>query len=224
MKLFSLKNNHWCLFILSVSLLLSCTDFATDDRKNVSFILKKDGKSYLFSRLGTFITKNSLDKNESPPVVTSARIVEKDGKLYMEPQYIKNIANLISGNYVLHDYQEKSFDGYVTEGEHDVYDKKYANESTAEIGKMASIAHIYLKDIEERREYHISWQRSPDQSPIKNCVELSLWVDKSYKPGERTAAKEKFIMIGLDNLVEFFPSKVKLDYVKDEEVLYLIVD
>lgn len=224
MKLFTRKKSLWCVFILGVSLLLSCTDFATDDRKSVSLILKKDGKAYLFSRLGTFITKNKLDKNESPAIVSAAAIVEKEGELYMEPQYIKDIADLISGNYVIHDYQEKSFDGYVTAGAYEVYDKKYVSESTEKIGKMISVANIYLKDIDQTKEYHIAWERSPNQSPIKNCVEMALWVDKSYKPGERTAAKEDFIMINLNDLIEFYASKVQLDYVEEEDILYIIVD
>ena len=142
----------------------------------------------------------------------------------MEPQHIENMANLISGNYVIHDYQEKSYDGYVTEGKHKIYDKKYTNESTEKIGKMKSMASIYLNDMDQTKELHISWQRSPNQSPVKNCVEMALWVDKSYKPGERTAAKENFIMINLNDLVAFYSPKIELDYVEEEEILYIIVD
>jgi len=216
--------NLWCLLVLCTGLLMSCTDFATDDRKSVRLILKKDGKAYLFSPLGTFITKNKLNKNESPPIVTSTRVVKKDDHLYMEPQHIKDMANLISGNYVIHDHQEKSFDGYVTEGGHDIYDKKYTNESTEKIGEIISTANIHLKNINQTKEHHISWQRSPNQSPIQNCIEMALWVDKSYKPGERTAAKDNFIMIDLNDLVEFYNSNIALDYVEEEEILYIIVE
>ena len=65
-----------------------------------------------------------------------SRLVIKDDQLLMEPQQLKNVVSLISGNYVIHDYQEKSIDGYVTEGEHDGYDKKYSSEPTEKIGKM----------------------------------------------------------------------------------------
>lgn len=221
MKSLSQKNSLWCVLFLSASLLLSCSDFASDDRKSVDVILKKDGKVYLFSALGTFITESKLNKNESPPVVASTRIVEKDNKLFVEPQYVEAMSNLISGNYVLHNHLEKSFDGYVTEGKHKLYDKSYTNKSTEKIGEMNSIANIFLKDINQTREHHISWQRNPNQSPLKNCVEMALWVDKSYKPGERTAAKEDFIMINLNDLVQFYNSNIRLDYDEKEEVLYL---
>lgn len=224
MQLFLPKLNLWCLFILCTSLLISCSDFATDDRKSVNLILKKDGKMYLFSRLGTFITKNNLDKNQSPKTMQSTRIIKKKGELYTEPQHIKDLANLISGNYILHDYQEKAFDGYITGGKHDVYDKKYDSEHTEKIGQTISTANIYLTDIDQNRKHHISWQRSPNQIPIKNCIEMTLWVDKSYKPGERTAAKDNFIMINLNDLVEFYDPTIKLDYVEEEEILYIIVD
>ena len=45
------------------------------------------------------ITKNKLDKNESPTILTSTRIVEKKGELYVEPQYIENIARLINNGF-----------------------------------------------------------------------------------------------------------------------------
>ena len=189
MKLYTHKKNLWCLLILCASLLLSCSDFATDDRKSVHLVVKKDGKTYLFSRLGTFITNNSLDKNQSPAIIQSTRIVKKNGKLYTESQHIKNLANLISGNYIIHNYHEKTVDGYITEGTHNIYDKEYVNEHTEKIGKINSIANIYLTDIDQKKRHHISWQRSPNQSPIRNCIEMGLWVDKSYKPGERTTAK-----------------------------------
>ncbi|RMA64779.1 hypothetical protein BXY75_1660 [Ulvibacter antarcticus] len=224
MKLFSPKLNLSCLLILCASLLISCTDFATDDRKSVQLILKKDDKTYLFSRLGTMITNNKLDKNESPTTVQSTSIVVKENQLYTEPQHIKSIANLISGNYVIHDHQEKIFDGYISDGKHKVYNKKYVNEHSEKFGEMISIANIYLTDTDQTRKYHISWQRSPNQIPITNCIEMALWVDKSYKPGERTTARDNFIMINLNDLVEFYNSNVKLDYVEEDKVLYFIVD
>jgi hypothetical protein len=187
-------------------------------------VLKKDGNTYLFSRLGTFITKNNLDKNQSPTIVQSASIVEKNGNLYTEPQHVKNIANLISGNYILHEYQEKTVDGYCTEGTHDIYDKKYVSEYSEKIGEINSIANIYLTDLNQKSIHHISWQRSPNQIPIKNCTEIALWVDKTYKPGERTIAKDNFIMINLNDLVEFYESKAKLDYAEEKGVLYIIVE
>lgn len=224
MKLTPRKLNLLCLLLLCISLLISCTEFASDDRKSVNLLLKKDSKKYLFSSLGTMITKNSLDKNESPPIVESTRIVVKEGKLYIEPKHLENIVNLISGNYLIHDYPEKSFDGYVTEGKHKVFDKKYGSESTEKIGKMISTANIYISDIEQTKKYHISWQRNPNQSPLKNCIEMALWVDRTYKPGERTAAKDNLIMINLNDIVEFYNSTVKLDYVEEEENLYIIID
>ena len=214
----------WCLLISCGSLLLSCTDFATDERKNVHMVLKKDGKTYLFSSFGTFITKNSLNKNESPRIIKSITIVEKQDSIYTEPQHLKNIASLISGNYIIHDHPEKTIDGYITVGAHDIYDKEYVSEHTEEIGKMVSMVNIYLTDVDQTRKHHISWQRSPNQVPINNCTKMALWVDKSYKPGERTAAKEHFIMINLNDLADFFNPKIKLDYVEEEEILYIIVD
>ncbi len=223
MEKFTRKIIYWSLLIFYASMLASCSFSTSDDRKSVNLILKKDGKLYLFSTLGTFVTKNSLDKNMSPAIVETTKIVEKEGKFFVQPTHLKNIVNLISGNYVLLDYKEKSFDGYVTEGEFDVYDKKYGSESTEKIGKMISTANVFITDTSNIKKYHISWQRNPNQKPLKNCVEMSLWTDKSYKPGETSVVKEKYIMIDLNTIVEYFNFKVKLDYVKDDELLYVIV-
>lgn len=212
------------LLIFSSSLFLSCGDFATDDRKNVNLVLKKEGKTYLFSPMGTMITKNKLDNNESPPIVTNTQIVKKNENLYVEPRHLENIAAILSGNYVVHDYQEKSYDGYITKGKLDIYNNKYSNQSTEKIGKMISTANIYLMDIEQTKKHQISWQRKPSQSPTQNCVEMNLWADRSYKPGNRTVALEKFIMVDLNDIVEFYDSKTKLDYNKEDEILYFLAE
>ncbi|MEM7086737.1 MAG: hypothetical protein AAF489_11175 [Bacteroidota bacterium] len=221
MTLLARKTLLFCSFIVGTSLLFSCANFATDERKSVQLILKKDNKMYLFSSLGTMITKNSLDKNESPPILNATRIVKKNNELYVEPQHLENMVDLISGNYVLHDFQEKSFDGYVTRGRYKVYDKKYSSESTEKIGQMASTANIYLNNMDQSKTYHISWQRSPNQIAIENCTEMALWVDKSYKPGERVVSQDKFIMIKLNDIVEFYHSNVTLEY-DDDGILYFI--
>lgn len=215
--------SNWGLILFGL-LFLSCSEFAADERQSVQLVLKKKAKTYLFSNLGTFITQNKIDKNEHPSITNSIRIVSKDQKLYTEPQYIKSIANLIVGNYVIHDFSSTSMNGYVTEGKREVYDKKYVDEPTDAIAVMNSIANIHLTDIAKTKDYHISWQRSPELRPLKNCVKMALWVDKSYKPGERTAAKEHLILIDLNDLVQSFDKSVTLNYVEEEGVLYFIVD
>ena len=221
-NLFIGKLNRLCLLIFFAGLLTACS--TSDDRKVVNLILKKDNKAYLFSSLGTFITKNSLDKKTSPPIVQTTKIIEDEGKLFVQPTHLKDIVSLISGNYILHDYQEKSFDGYVTEGEFDVFDKKYGSESTEKIGEMISTANIYLADTGKTKEFHISWQRQPKQKPLKNCIEMSVWADRSYKPGETTVVKEDNIVVNLSEIVEFFKSDIKLDYIEDDAILYIIID
>ncbi|NQT77123.1 MAG: hypothetical protein HQ565_05375 [Bacteroidetes bacterium] len=216
------KKNLWYFLLFFAIILTSCSP--SDDRKNINLALKVDNKTYLLSSLGAFITETKLKNNESPPIIKSTRIVEVGGELFVEPSCLENIVNLISGNYILYDYKEKSFDGYVTERKYDVYDKKYSTESTEKIGEMLSITNIYLSDTAQTKELHISWQRTPNQKPLKNCLEMSLWIDCSYKPGTTTVALEKYIMIELNKIVEFYDYNIIVDYIAEDEILYVIVN
>ncbi len=216
------KINLWFFLLVFAIVLSSCSP--SDDRKSINLALKIDNKTYLLSSLGAFITEIKLKNNESPPILKSTRIVEVDGELFVEPACLENIVNLISGNYILYDYNEKSFDGYIAERKFDVYDKKYSTESTEKIGEMLSITNIYLSDTAQTKELHISWQRTPHQKPLKNCLEMSLWIDCSYKPGTTTVALEKWIMIELNRIVEFYGNNVIVDYVAEDEILYVIVN
>ena len=220
------------MLILCVSLLNSCS--FSDDRKPVTLALTKDGKTYLFNQTGSLTDKlnnielpEDFDKNTIPtvPAITEKiRIVEKGDELFIEPSQLENIINLISGNYVILEQVEKSFDGYVSEDEYDIFEKKYGTASTEKIGQMLSTSDIYLSDTAQTKKFHISWERSPNQKPIKNCEEMRIWVDKSYKPGTTTVAKETFIMINLSKIVEFYDSNITINYDKKDEVLYIIVN
>lgn len=89
---------------------------------------------------------------------------------------------------------------------------------------MISTATIYLSDIDESKQHIISWQRKPKQNSKQNCTEMSLWVDRTYKPGSRTVSLEKYIMVDLNDIVKFYNSKTKLDYNEEDEILYFIVN
>lgn len=219
------------LFSLSATVLSGCSLPSIseslpmgDERQSINIALVKNEKTYVFSSLGELITKINLDKKESPIIIKTTGIVEKNGRLYAEPSSLENIVNLLSGNYAIFDYTEKSFDGYVAATESDVFETKYSNESTEKIGEMVSTAKITLTDTQKTKEYKIEWNRSPNQKCIANCEELSLWSDKTYKPGEKTFIKEKFIVVDLLNIAEFYDPTIELKYVKEDEILYIITN
>lgn len=208
--------------LILVVILVGCD--MSDDRKLVHLAIKKDGKTYLFSNMGSFITQNSISKNESPPIMKTTQVIEEGGDIYVQTSDLEKIVNLISGNYELFSYQEKSYDGYVVEGDYEVYDKKYGTESTAKIGQMISKANVNISDTSQMKEYEISWHRSPNQKPVKNCEEMDLWVDKSYKPGTTTLAQQAYIVVNLSDIVNFYNSNVSIEYSEEDEILYVIVN
>lgn len=102
--------------------------------------------------------------------------------------------------------------------------KKYGAESTKKIGKMLSKVEVNLSDTAGTKDYAISWIRNDNQAPIKNCEEMTLWVDESYKPGTTTVTQGSFIMVKLQDIVDFYDSNVTLEYSEEDEMLYVIVN
>ncbi len=217
MKSFVSKFNFLYLLIFCIVLLASC-----DNRKIVNLCLKKGGKKYLMSNYGTGYTKGLLNRKESPSIVPSIWLAERGESLYIDPAYLELVNDFISGNYEIHDYQEKSFDGYITKGRHKVFEAKRSCESTEKVGEMIFVNNNYLTDINQTKRYHISWQKDPYVKAIKNCKLVSIMVKKPGK--SNTYGNRKFLMVDLNEIVKFYGSKVKLDYVEDEGVLYIVVN
>ena len=122
----------------------------------VNLVLEESGKKYVFSNLGTEAVQASLRRNESP---SSMHFLELyvDDKLYMPPQEVKDLVNLIAGNCKIHEYREKSCDGYVTNGNEEIFNFVVKNEMTENIGEQIVKSKVVIKRPESRGSLTISW-------------------------------------------------------------------
>lgn len=189
--------------------------------KIVSFAVKVDGKTYMYSSLGGFITENMLSQGETPPLMPMGGLVVLDDGYYIKAGSMEEFANVLSGNFKIYPHQELSYDGYMVEGEAEVYDKKYTQEATEQIGVMRSMVKVVLTDIEKTKEHVIRWVRPPgDREAIENCVVRTVVVDRSYKPGTKTYTFEDEVVVPLTQLIEFYDPSITIEYDDEHEVLF----
>lgn len=192
----------------------------------VNLALKKQGKTYVFSKLGSFITKTTLDNNESPSVFPFVQIFNDDG-LFVSPDHIEEIVNTVGGNYELFPFEEKSYDGYFTAPKNSLYSSNNVNRSTEVVGEQIRETTITLNKLEGTQVYEIVYEYNPasgEYKAIKNCKEKSFWITRSIQPGETTTSSEDFIMVNLNEIVTFYDSNLELKLNTEEQLLYIIAN
>ena len=185
-----------------------------------TFAVKKGDKTYVYSSLGKFITQGYLDDGEAPPLLQQMGLVVDDGKYYVDPAQMKDIVTVLSGNYEILERKEKSYDGYLVEGEGKVYKKKYTSQSTEQIGKMQSIVKVTLTNLEGTRSHVIKWERGKKVKAIENCEVRKIKFDRSYRPGEQVITWESNVVVPLEDLINFYDPKIKVEYDPKGEVIY----
>ena len=186
-----------------------------EDLKMVSIAIKKGGKVYLFSSSA----ESYLQMNQTPPVYNYIRVYKKGGKLYTNPPSLEYFVNLIAGNMVLFDHQEKSYDGYVSVGNRKIYKLQANNESTEKIGEQLTIMHAEMIDTNTTKKHEIVWQYTPEIKAEKNCEKKKLWV-YGDEPGSITLRGS--IVVDLQTIVDFYNNGVTLDYDKSNKIVYII--
>lgn len=190
--------------------------------KQVSFAVKKDGKIYMYSSMGAFITEKKLSQGETPPLLPIGGLVVLDDGYYIKAGSIEEFANIFSNNFSIYEHKEISYDGYMAAGELDVYDKKYISEATEQIGVMRNVVKVVLSNPKSNETYTIRWVRPPgDLEAIENCLIKTVIVDRSYRPGETTYTWEDEIVVRLDDIIQFYDPSITVEYDEEHSVLFL---
>jgi len=196
--------------------------FSSSDRHMVNLALQKEGKTYVFSKLGPKITQSNIDKEKSPSVFPfMPLLVRKD--LYIAPSEMKELCHLLGGGYVLHEYAEKSFEGYVTTDSQEYYNLTTENQSTEQVGEQLLITTVTLTN-DQGATRRIVWsqkQQSTEREPIENCELKSFMILTSPHPGETVGNFEKFVVVKVQDLVDFFDRDLHIKYNKKEKLLYV---
>ncbi len=214
------------ILLLSVVAILFTLQMETDNAV-VNLVLKQGDKVYVYSKQGTVTVQNTLSKKESPVVSPFIQIFEEDDVLYIAPDNIWDLANLLCGNFVRHDFKERNQDGYLTSGKSECVSSLMKNQSTGNIGEQVRVNTLKLTHPESNRIFEISWEQNLKTykfKALKNCKEKSFMVTTSPYPGKTTLSSKEFIMVDLEDLQKFYNPAIKLELDAENQLLYLITD
>lgn len=196
--------------------------FSSSDSRLVNLALQKEGKTYVFSKSGPQITQSAIEKEKSPYVFPFMELLVRK-ELYISPYKMEELCNLLGGGYTLHEYAEKSYEGYVTTRSQEHYILTTENQSTEQVGEQLLINTVTLTN-DQGATKRIVWSQKPQsskQTPIENCELKSFMIVTSPHPGETVGNFEKILVVKLKDLVDFFNSGLSLEYKKKEQLLYV---
>ena len=206
----------------SLLLLLGLAGCGEGSQKFTTFALTKGGKTYLYSTLGKMITEASLKEGSAPALIPQTGFVVVGGEYYLDPSNMEAAVNIVSGNVEIIAHQEKSYEGYLVEGDQQVYDVDYKEESTETIGVMRSTTKVTLTHPYSGKQKVITWVRSPKLEAIENCEVVKITKVTNPHPGETVVSKDKMILIPVGEVLSFFAPGTTVEYDGKNEVVYFI--
>ena len=86
-----------------------CAGNISPDVANLA--LKTEGKTYVYSQLGSTIVKKSIKENKSPNAMAFVQVFKDNDEFFVAPGMMKEVAHLFAGNYETHAYEEKKLSG-----------------------------------------------------------------------------------------------------------------
>ncbi|WP_190810951.1 hypothetical protein [Flagellimonas sp. S3867] len=190
----------------------------------VNLILEKDSKIYVYSKRGSYLMNINIQREENPTVFPFIQVFEDNGELYVAPDKLKDIVDLLCGNFQVHDVPAKSSDGYVTSGSSPCFEKSFKNQSTGKIGEQIHVNMVRLTNSSLKEAFNIRWETNMKTNKSRvseNCHKKSFTVRTSTQPGEYVFSAEDFIMVNLQEVVDFYGNNVALSLNKEEQLLYI---
>lgn len=190
----------------------------------VNIALRENGKTYIFSLMTSEQVQHQISKHKSPVALPFLKLYSEDKTLYIEPEHIKEIVNVLCGNYTLHDYPEQSFDGYVTNGPSDCGKHSVHNTTTEKIGEQVLHHNYYFTHPETKNSMAIRWKLNPSTGEIQaleNCSEKAFRITENPHPGETYTFSKKFVVVDLNYLTHFFGKGINLELEAENQLLYI---
>ncbi|MEM9077112.1 MAG: hypothetical protein AAGC43_08735 [Bacteroidota bacterium] len=216
------------LIILSVSIIGICWVFWGIFSKTESVLanlaLKEEGNVYVFSLLGTNSVKQQISQNNSPAVMPFIQVFEEDGGLYVQPKDLKEIVNILCGNYRIHEYPEKSFEGYLTTTQLKCMNHFVRNENTTNIGEQIKINELSLSSPVSDSTLAIKWTMnfiSGQSVVLDNCMKKSFRVIEKPHPGQTFASTKEFVVVRLEDIAQFYANGIKFRLDSESQLLYI---
>ncbi|MGB0521577.1 MAG: hypothetical protein ACPGJS_01395 [Flammeovirgaceae bacterium] len=211
---------NYLLIICAIYCLSACSA----DQKLVNIAVSKQGKVYLYSLMGQSGVEQQLAIGETPTVMKAHLVLPDGDAVWMEASKLDVVANILGGNYTLIDKKEKSYDGYVVLGQHQLVAQKYQNEDSGEIGKLIGKMNVTLSNQENANQHEIVWQLTPELKALQNCEKRSLTVQSTVPGEDHTYYLKDHVLVNLKDVVNFYGIDAEVIYNEGAELLYIYLN
>ncbi|MEM7483890.1 MAG: hypothetical protein AAF348_01655 [Bacteroidota bacterium] len=168
-----------------------------------------------------------LIEQKSPGVYPFLRVFYEDDNLFLEVNDLSETANLLCGNYKIHPYSEKSYQGYITLAESSCVATTFENQSTEKIGEQIRLNTVKLRNTSSEETFEVEWQQNLKSfkfEAVQGCIQKSFLISTSVQPGETVVASEDFIVVNLAEINSFYGDKAKIYLDKESRLLYFGFD
>ncbi|WP_435624553.1 hypothetical protein [Flagellimonas sp.] len=195
-----------------------------EDAVVVNLALKEEGKVYVFSFSSAKGVKQQILKNSSPSVGPFIQVFEEDELHYVQPKDIKEIVNILCGNYRIHEYPEQRFDGYITTTQMKCLNHFVRNENTSKIVEQMKVHEMSLSSPVSDSLRVVRWSSnylSGETQILENCQKKQFRVAENPHPGETFVCSKEFIVVNLEEMGSFYSQKVSFELDKKNQLLYI---
>ncbi len=194
--------------------------FTAGEKVRVHLGVKEQSKTYLLATRSTSAFKRF--NSENPMVVKATSVVEIDDEIYVDPNDLDKIINLISKNHTFFNREKKKYDGFVTiNGRNNNFSKNKIDEDGEKIGEYIRKNSIELKN-DKGNIHHIRWIDRPDDIAEENCIVAPIVISDNYKPGATSYYTVDIIVVKLATILDFYDNGTTYEYDADNEILYFI--
>jgi hypothetical protein len=207
------------ILIVAVPLLFFI-DGCKSDYSSVTFAIEKNGLTYLYSP-NEFLVKNAIKEDEVPMGLNINIIYVLDGLIYMRPNDLQQVTNILSENYRIIEKKEPSYDGYAVSDSSSVYNATVQNKASIKIGETESTNIVTLTSKSNRsKSMEIKWRTLPELKALENCSLEGVWKSTNPYPGKTVTNWEDEILVKLNDLNSFYGNSFELILDEESSVLY----
>lgn len=207
------------IIFVAIPILISVNSCESDYSK-VTFAIENKGKNFIYNS-NEFLVNQAILENEVPTGFNNNIIYFIDQNIYMSPNNLEGVINILSGNYRFIEQKEPSYDGYAVKDTSNVYNFKVQNKAGSKIGEVHAINIVTLTDKSHRsKNMEIKWRTIPDLEAIQNCSVESIWVVTNPYPGKTVGNWEDDILVNIDDINAFYGNLFELVFDEEASVLY----
>lgn len=187
---------------------------------SVTFAIEENDKNYIYSP-NEYLVNQAVKQDEVPSGLNSNIIYFIDDHVYMRPDNLERIINILSGNFKIIEKNESSYNGYAVNDSSNVYNFKVQNKAGSKIGEIQAINVVTLSDKSQRsKSMEIKWKTLPELEAIENCSVESIWVVTNPYPGKTVGNWEDDILVNIDDINTFYGNSFELVFDEEASVLY----